>query len=961
MVTVAEARSQLTQQKQALASQRQQIQQASAPTLSPTQLRQRGRAGIIQQQQREAQFSARRKQALQQLKPFEQQLGQFEAQLRPVEAQIKKQEQFQSDVRTATKFVDNNRFPFGESKQVRKLFTEISSGRKSQKQFRQTIEELKAQGIKPIFVGGKAIGFEDLITQQSVELPKFTPLTQPDFVVPGARPTTLDISEPSLTRDIEEQRINLESQLKEETSAFKQQAIQAKLAALGIGATIVSTVKAISQPVETIKGLGKVGGESFKFLTSPAGTVETPLAAVGQALSDSPGFATGVGATLLFSPFRSTIRGTTVSAAPGKVKGTTQINFKNVDTQIIIGGAGKETIIRNIANLDSGFRILQNQGKITNTVAYTIKTADGRTFEALEFSKATGVSLEKGLVGKREILAFEVKKKGKPGEVLVGRAGEKLTNKGGESFVELIRFKVPKSVIVRGIQRTTGKGGEKFEILQKTKVESVKTIGGITKISLRTEAGILRVSPAKRNLTRNALRFARDLRKGKSIESVLGRNLSKLRTLVNIERKLKGEKIFSKAEFEATFSKTLTETELLNVLDKISLTGLVKTTVKGTGLRLVGKRRFGIAGGGDIKKLPEPFAKLKKKTPFKKTFVKEKVPIIKPKIQKIKDKFGKFRESRLVTRDKTRGTKAPQLKAQRLIPRRVQRKPSKDLFPQPEILRFPTSAPAIALAISRPVTKFGRSRLVTTTSFGVKSAVVLIPSTKIISSLRLRINQLQRSKQELQQISKIEQSPLTESRITQLQKNIQLQKFKLAQFQRLRQLQRTTTPTKPVTPITPLTPLIPLIPPSKKAAGKKKLLVKPFQPKGKGYNVVVKSKGRFMRVNIKPITKNKARDLGAFVSDQSLGATFKIIKTRRQAKVPKITIPRDYFGITRKKFRSPIKKGKKVPVKNLFIEKRKNRLDTIREVKKIQAAKLIANLRRKAKKRIKPFKFKQVK
>jgi len=959
MVTVAQARTQLTQQRQVLASQKQQIIKSVIPALTPAQLRQRGIAGIAQQQLIERKFQSRKEEALKQLKPFEQQLGKFEAQLRPVEQQIKKQEQFNQDLREAQKAVDKNRFPFASNKRVRKLFTQLASGRKAQKQFRETIEELKAKGIKPIFVGGKAVGFEDVIKQISVPLPKFTPLPQVDVVIPEAKPTAIELPEPSLTRDIEEQRVKLESQLKDVVSPVKQQAIQAKLAALGVGATIVSTVKAVAQPVETIKGLGKVGGESFKFLTSPAGTVETPFASVGQSLRESPGFATGVGATLLFSPFKGTIKGTSVSTLPGKVKKTSQINFKNIDTQVIIGGAGKETVIRNIANLNSGFRILNNQGKITNTVAYTIKTADGRIFEALEFSKATGVSLEKGLVGKREILAFEVKKAGKPGEVLVGRAREKLTSKGGESFVELIRFKVPKSAVVRGIQRTTGKGGQKFEILQKTRIEATKTIGGVTKVSLRTEAGILRVSPAQRSITRNALRFARELRKGKSIESVLGGNLSKLKTLVNIERKLKGKKLFTKAEFEATFSKTLTQTELLNILDKISLTGLVKTTVKGIGLRLIGKRRFGIAGGADIKKLPKPFPKLVKKTPFKKTFVKEKVPIIKPTVKKLKDKFGRFRESRLVTRDKTRGAKAPKLEAQRLIPRRIPRKPSKDFFPQPEILRFPTAAPAIALAISKPTTAFGRSRLVTTTSLGIKSTVTLIPSIKTLSALRLRINQLQKNRQELLQIPRTEQTPLTQSRTSQLQKIIQLQKFKLAQLQRLRQLQKTVT-ARPVTPITPLIPFIPLIPPTKKVIKKKKLLVEPFEPKERGYNAFVKSKGKFIRANINPLTKKKARDLGAFITDQSLAATFKIVKSKKNAKKPKVKFPLNYFSSTKIKFRSPIRKGKKVPVKNLFIEKRGRRLDTLREVQKIKAARLIANLKKKAQRRIKPFKFKRV-
>lgn len=154
-------------------------------------------------------------------------------------------------------------------------------------------------------------------------------------------------------------------------------------------------------------------------------------------------------------------------------------------------------------------------------------------------------------------------------------------------------------------------------------------------------------------------------------------------------------------------------------------------------------------------------------------------------------------------------------------------------------------------------------------------------------------------------------------------------------------------------------PKIPFLP-KKKVVKKKKLLVEPFEPKGRGYNTLVKVKGKFRRVNIKPIAKNKARDLGAFVTDQSLGATFKIVKTKKIAKPPRIKVPINYFSSTKAKFRSPIRKGKQKPVKNLFIEKRKHRLDTLRETKKIQAAKFIAQLRKKALKKIKPIKFKRL-
>ncbi len=693
----------------------------------------------------------------------------------------------------------------------------------------------------------------------------------------------------------------------------------------------------VTQPIKTFKEVTKgVGKFPSVFATQPA-TVIGFLG--GQVLLGQ-----GVGGL-------TGIRG--VPKLKGKAK--TKITEADLNSQIFIVGKAKDKIIRNVADLDSGFKILNDQGKITNTIAYKIKTADGRTFEVLEFSKATGVSLEKGLAGVREILAFEIKKPGQVGEVLVGRAAQKITSQGGQSFVDLIRFKVPKTVVGRFRQRITGGGAKRFEILQKSKLETSKTIGGITRIRERTEAGIVRVSNAQRNITRNALIFSRELRKGRSIESVLGRNLSKLRSLINVERRLKGKKIFNQAEFEATFSKTLSQTELLSILDELSITGLIKTSPLGIGSRLVGKRKTFIAGGADIKKLPKPFPKLKKPTPLKKTFVKEKVPKIKPSIKKLKDKFGKFREARLVTKDKIKGAKAPKLKSTG----EIKRKPSPDLFPQEEIVRLPpTVAPSVSLALTRPLTSFGSpQRFVVTTGTGIKSTQGLLPTQKTLLSLRTKINQLERTRQELRQIPKTQQTQFTSLRLANIQKTAQILRLRLTQIQKLVQLKKL----KPITPIKPpkTLPII-IIPPLSKGAKRLKKSTSPFQPKGKGYNVFVKSKGKFMRVNVRAITKNKARDLGAFVIDQSLGATFKIRRTNMKAKKPKIILPRDYFGLTKNKYRPPIKKGKVKPIKNIFIEKRKNRLDTLREVKKIQAAKFISQLRKKAQKRIKPFKFKRV-
>ena len=125
------------------------------------------------------------------------------------------------------------------------------------------------------------------------------------------------------------------------------------------------------------------------------------------------------------------------------------------------------------------------------------------------------------------------------------------------------------------------------------------------------------------------------------------------------------------------------------------------------------------------------------------------------------------------------------------------------------------------------------------------------------------------------------------------------------------------------------------------------------------YNVFLKPQGRkkFFRANRADLTKGEAEDLGAFISDTSLSAQFKVRKQKGRMKVTKksrskrrarrLPFPIGYFGGTRQKFRGfKIRRGTKIPLKNQFIERRSFRLDTTGEVNRITAAKRVAQLRR---------------
>ena len=88
------------------------------------------------------------------------------------------------------------------------------------------------------------------------------------------------------------------------------------------------------------------------------------------------------------------------SAVKGvKAGARSEINPQTLRSATFLGGKEKIRVIRNAAEIDNAIRIGIDTGKITDTVAYRIRTADGRTFDVLEFSKAIGTEGLKVLKG----------------------------------------------------------------------------------------------------------------------------------------------------------------------------------------------------------------------------------------------------------------------------------------------------------------------------------------------------------------------------------------------------------------------------------------------------------------------------------------------------------------------------------------------------------------------------------
>ena len=152
-------------------------------------------------------------------------------------------------------------------------------------------------------------------------------------------------------------------------------------------------------------------------------------------------------------------------------------------------------------------------------------------------------------------------------------------------------------------------------------------------------------------------------------------------------------------------------------------------------------------------------------------------------------------------------------------------------------------------------------------------------------------------------------------------------------------------------------PRLPGITLAKKEVFRKKRLVRRAPIRRQGYNVYGKQikTGRYIRLNRVSLTQARARDLGSYIADHSLSTNFKIKKAVGKARKPQTRIPQGYYSRVKGSFRDyRIRKGKRIPMKNKWIEKRGlPRLNTRGEKQKITMLKKLAEVRKKAVKKAK--------
>lgn len=228
--------------------------------------------------------------------------------------------------------------------------------------------------------------------------------------------------------------------------------------------------------------------------------------------------------------------------------------------------------------------------------------------------------------------------------------------------------------------------------------------------------------------------------------------------------------------------------------------------------------------------------------------------------------------------------------------------------------------------------------------------------------LNLQISNLSsKIKQETNQLEKSRLQSRLKTLTQQKQKDLQKTKTKQISLLKTPQLSLTSSQLKSTTTIETKLKSPDIKQPIKKPVPKKFPTSDPISKKRKirlkstlgskrvGYNTLVKSRGKFLKVNDVPLTLKQAQSLGSWLADTSTARTFKTSISTKTPRKSKLNIPKDYYSKNLRKFRKPIRKGKPLKDSPLNIEKSSYLIDTPSEKKQLSLAKARSELFRKSK------------
>jgi len=273
---------------------------------------------------------------------------------------------------------------------------------------------------------------------------------------------------------------------------------------------------------------------------------------------------------------------------------------------------------------------------------------------------------------------------------------------------------------------------------------------------------------------------------------------------------------------------------------------------------------------------------------------------------------------------------------------------AKDIIPVASQVNVASVIPKQVVKIPAVVAK-EKAALIALDRTATFTGAVALQNIKVKSDVKLEYKQVGVAREEL--VSKPMIKALTKPAQAQVSKTISKVAPKTEVIEVL---------PPPTTPYTPFN--IPRQPPELKERTlfiplpflKPKVYKSPFK---KGFDVFAKTKGKFIKLNLTPLTRGGALSLGAKATEESLARTFKIRPTTSPARYTKGS--GNYWERVSKQFRPyRISKGKRVPLTETFIEKTSFAISTPGEKKGLSLARWFSN-RRKIKRRKKSGKKKK--
>jgi len=654
-------------------------------------------------------------------------------------------------------------------------------------------------------------------------------------------------------------------------------------------------------------------------------------------------------------------------ATKGKLSDIDPESLKSVS---LISGKERTKIINQIQQVNPDFAVAFKNKKVTGMLAYKIATKDGRSYKVLQFNKLKQVDIKEGLRGETNFLGLQTDVA--RGELITGRGIDIITNGKSESFIRLIRFQPG-----RGFFQTLGKDfgfnrAKAIDILERSQV--IKQKGKLTQVI--SEARISQIKSISRNLENKIGILENKLRAGQKVTPI------DVKSLINLERRANGLQAFTEKEFREAGTPVITTSSVESLLRKVKVSLTKNENLARASLEKKAEvTGLAFAKPGEFFKVGVEKAKIER-TPLEVTFKGKEISLA--------DFSKQIRDlhKRSLTATKSQLTKISRT-VKTLERRLVGQKAGSLTLALAEKLKEPRARviPGAVPGVTTPSAFFGIPGSLQNILAEQETIITRIPPTgQLDLTQRTIINNLQNFKtrtnlaQDRIQKLKLELSRKLKFKVNERSLNLTRQSIRNAEAQAtaLKQLQRFALRLKTKQdqilrkaiklgvkepPISPSKFLI--ISPGDIIGLKKKPKVKPtVSIKRFGYFAFAKQRGKFVKISKVPVTKKTALNQSAFFVDKTLSATGFIKKTDKIAKKPKIKVPRGYFGKTQEKYRTfRISKGKKIDLKNMFIEKRKFRLDAKRERQTIQQLRkrLIAKTKNKNIKKSNPMKSKPFK